>query len=70
MYMNIYYFNVTNAEEVMEDLANMTGPHRIKPRSVININITGSFIVILKTEASWAVLIQRIPQEDEHQLLP
>ena len=46
MYMNIYYFNVTNAEEVMEDLANMTGPHRIKPRSVININIniTGSLL--------------------------
>ena len=32
MYMNIYYFNVTNAEEVMEDLQTMIGPDRIKPR--------------------------------------
>ena len=32
MHMNIYYFNVTNAEEVMADLATMDGPERIKPR--------------------------------------
>lgn len=32
MHMNIYYFNVTNAEEVMADLATMEGSERIKPR--------------------------------------
>ena len=32
MHMNIYYFNVTNAEEVMADLATMNGSERIKPR--------------------------------------
>jgi len=32
MHMNIYYFNVTNAEEVMMDLATWNGTERIKPR--------------------------------------
>jgi len=32
MHMNIYYFNVTNAEEVMDDLKTMIGSERVKPR--------------------------------------
>ena len=32
MHMNIYYFNVTNAQEVMDDLKTMIGSERVKPR--------------------------------------
>ena len=56
MYMNIYYFNVTNAEEVMEDLQTMAGPDRIKPRWSTGIRIN-----ILKICSSWSDLSRLDP---------